>query len=272
MKWFSKLTDIHILSYVPGRTQRLFFTGVWRGIIQHIQKHFWCHPQKSKVPKVCIAELVMCQHHFKMWSNENHYVQSKCGCDIIYGIMHLTMEKWLLFLKMLTFCCLLLPLITYPQRNQTVKNHWARTGSLSVLTAQWIKEQTDTTHQRLHSSSYQLPWCFISKDYFRITQIYSYMLAIQLYVSQYLLIDSMHLSFWCLQGRGKNKLKTMITFPKPFSRKIPVIMFFSITSKYSLPSYYVFIFLCLMFSNNLDRLPMSLTTFKFRGWQIIIPQ
>ena len=120
------------------------FSEVRRWMIQYIQKHFWSDLQKSEVPSVCIAELVVCQHRFKMWYNENHHVQSEFGLVIIYLTMHLKMEKCLLFLKMLTFCCLLLPLITYPQRHQTVKTHWASTGSLSGITAQWKQKQTDT--------------------------------------------------------------------------------------------------------------------------------
>ena len=128
---------MHILLLWTSRSSGFFvFSGVG---------HSWCSVSTSDLIRRyqscwCLLQSLWYAKSFQNRHKENNHVQSEHGLVIIYLATHFKMKKCSLFLKNLTFC-LLSPLIIYLQRNQTVNSHWARTGGLAVLTAQWKKHK-----------------------------------------------------------------------------------------------------------------------------------
>ena len=110
----------------------------------------------------CLLQSLWCARSFQKWHKENNHVQREYELVIIYLATHFKMKKCSLFLKNLTFLFIIAfnnLSLKKPNCQQSLSQNW-QLGSSHYSVK---KAQTDTIHQRPHSSRYQLSWCLISK-------------------------------------------------------------------------------------------------------------
>lgn len=144
--------------YDPVEVQELFFSGVGHSWYSVPTSDLICRYQSCW----SLLQSLWCAKSFQKWHKENNHVQNEYGLVIIYLATHFEMKTCSLFLKNLTF----LFIIDFnnlspkkPNCQQSLSQNWQPGSSHCPMK----KAQTDTIHQRPHSSRYQLLWCFVSK-------------------------------------------------------------------------------------------------------------